>query len=204
MTSVLLVEDDSFVRATVMTALRFHDFDVVASVGSAVAAMDAFREKRPDVALLDLDLGGGPTGADLAVGMRRMKPDVGIVFLTSFEDPRLLDSRLTNMPDRCGYVVKQSLEDTEYLAEAIRGCGDPGEVPRVDLTESQVETLRLLAAGLSNAAIARLRVVELSAVEKSISRTAAALGIEHDETTNQRVALARAYYRMAGWGRGAV
>ena len=199
---VLLVEDDSFVRATVTTALKFHDFEVVDSVGTSVAAMDAFREHMPDVALLDLDLGGGPTGADLAVGMRRLKPDLGIVFLTSFEDPRLLDSRLTNMPERCGYVVKQSLQDTDFLAAAIRGSDDPGEIPRVNLTESQAETLRLVAAGLSNAEIARIRVVEVSSVEKSIRRAADVLGIRGDETVNQRVALARAYYRMAGLGRG--
>ena len=202
MTSVLVVEDDSFVRATVTTALKFHDFAVVDSVGTSLAAMDAFREHLPDVALVDLDLGGGPTGADLAVGMRRVKPDVGIVFLTSFEDPRLLDSRLTNMPERCGYVVKQSLQDTEFLAAAIRGSDEPGEIPRVSLTESQAETLRLVAAGLSNAEIARIRVVEVSAVEKAIRRAADVLGIESDGTVNQRVALARAYYRMAGLGRG--
>jgi len=202
MTSVLVVEDDSFVRATVTTALRFHGFDVVDSVGTSVEAMDAFREHLPDVALLDLDLGGGPTGADLAVGMRRLKPDLGIVFLTSFEDPRLLDSRLTNMPERCGYVVKQSLQDTEFLAAAIRGSDDPGEIPRVNLTESQAETLRLVAAGLSNAEIARIRVVEVSSVEKAIRRAANVLGIHADEAVNQRVALARAYYRMAGLGRG--
>ena len=202
MTSVLVVEDDSFVRATVTTALRFHGFDVVDSVGTSVEAMDAFRELLPDVALLDLDLGGGPTGADLAVGMRRLKPDLGIVFLTSFEDPRLLDSRLTNMPERCGYVVKQSLQDTEFLAAAIRGSDDPGEIPRVNLTESQAETLRLVAAGLSNAEIARIRVVEVSSVEKAIRRAADVLGIHSDEAVNQRVALARAYYRMAGLGRG--
>ena len=202
MTSVLVVEDDSFVRATVTTALRFHGFDVVDSVGTSVEAMDAFRELLPDVALLDLDLGGGPTGADLAVGMRRLKPDLGIVFLTSFEDPRLLDSRLTNMPERCGYVVKQSLQDTEFLAAAIRGSDDSGEIPRVNLTESQAETLRLVAAGLSNAEIARIRVVEVSSVEKAIRRAADVLGIHADEAVNQRVALARAYYRMAGLGRG--
>lgn len=201
-TSVLVVEDDAFVRATITTALRFHEFDVVASVGTAVEAIEAFRANEPDVALLDLDLGGGPTGADLAVGMRRLDPDIGIVFLTSFEDPRLLDTRLSTMPERCGYVVKQSLEDTRFLAEALHGAGDVDEVPRVDLTESQIETLRLLASGLSNTEIARLRVVELSSVEKAISRTAAALGLDKDQTTNQRVALARAYYRMAGLGRG--
>lgn len=199
---MLVVEDDSFVRSTVTTALRFHNFDVVDSVGTSVAAMDAFREHRPDVALLDLDLGGGPTGADLAVGMRRISPEVGIVFLTSFEDPRLLDSRLTNMPQRCGYVVKQSLRDTAFLAAAIDGWYEPNDIPRVNLTESQVETLRLVAAGLSNAEIARVRVVELSSVEKAIRRAADALGIRADEAVNQRVALARAYYRMAGLGRG--
>jgi len=201
-TSVLVVEDEAFVRATVTSALRFHEFDVVASVGSAVEAIEAFRLYLPDVALLDLDLGAGPTGADLAVGMRRARPGVGIVFLTSFEDPRLLDSRLTNMPERCAYVVKQSLEDTALLAAAIDGCDEGGQVPRVNLTASQAETLRFLAAGLSNAEIARLRVVEVSAVEKTIRRIAEALHLGQVEGTNQRVALAREYYRLAGFGRG--
>jgi len=201
-TSVLIVEDESFVRGTVTSALRFHEYDVVASVGSTAEAFEAFRLHLPDVVLLDLDLGAGPTGADIALGMRRVRPEVGIVFLTSFEDPRLLDSRLTDMPERCAYVVKQSLEDTAFLAAAIDGCDEGGQVPRVNLTVSQAETLRLLAAGLSNDEIARLRVVKVSAVEKTIRRIAETLHLGQVERTNQRVALAREYYRMAGFGHG--
>jgi len=77
----------------------------------------------------------------LAVGMRRIEPDVGIVFLTSFEDPRLLDSRLTNMPEMrlCGEAVlgghRVSRRGDPWLRR--RRVGSPGEshgVPDRDAT----------------------------------------------------------------------
>lgn len=195
---MLIVEDDSFVRAMIATAARHHGFHVVASVGTANDAMLTVRHGGVDTAVLDLDLGGGPTGIDLAIGMRRIRPDIGIVFLTSYTDPRLLDTRLTSLPRQCAYVVKHSLEDTQILAAAIEGSRHATATPRVDLTDAQIETLRLLAAGLSNAEIARIRVVDVSAVEKVLQRTATALGVTSSPGMNQRVSLARAYYRMAG------
>ncbi|MEY3733277.1 MAG: hypothetical protein RL347_636 [Actinomycetota bacterium] len=200
--SVLLVEDDNLVRAALAAGLTHHGFAVTA-VGDARAAMATFTESTPDVAVLDLHLGPGPTGIDLAVGMRQHVPGIGLVLLTSFTDPRLLRTSLDTIPAGMLYLVKQSVDDLSLLATAIHAAPEAAAssatpAPRSPLTTAQADTLRLLAAGLSNSEIARVRVVTEATVEKTIARTAQALGIAYEEGTNQRVALARAYFTLIG------
>lgn len=199
---VLVVEDDDFARVTVAGALKSEGFDVVDAVADVAAAIDVARAQEIDVAVLDLDLGNGPTGIDLAYGLRKIQRDVGIVILTSFSDPRLLTSSLREPPPGGVYVVKQSLTDIGLLSAAVDGCRNAAtsDLEHVDvpLTTPQIETLRLLAYGLSNAEIARVRVVAEKSVEQSIARSAKRLGIDGQGTTNQRVALAREYFRLTG------
>lgn len=200
--SVLVVEDDNLVRAALSAGLAHHGFDVTA-VGDARSAMAAFDNAIPEVAVLDLHLGAGPTGIDLAAAMRQRAPAVGLVLLTSFTDPRLLRTSLVAMPQGMIYVVKQSVDDLSLLATAIEAAPDTvtslqTEIPRSPLTTAQADTLRLVAAGLSNSEIARIRVVTEATVEKTIARTAQALGIPYEEGVNQRVALARAYFALIG------
>jgi len=199
---VVLVEDDDFTRVTLKAALASYGLDVVATVADAKSAMSAVVDLRAQVGVFDLDLGPGPTGLDVAHGVRRLVPDLGVVILTSYEDPRLFSTSLAQLPRNAAYVVKQSLEDLGFLVEAIRGSRRSSEqaqsAPRVDLTDAQIETLRLLACGLSNSEIARVRVVEVKSVEQTIARTARRLGITSGEQVNQRVALARAFSSLIG------
>lgn len=199
---VIVVEDDDFTRVTVAGALKSEGFDVVAAVGGVEAAIDVARAGALDVAVLDLDLGAGPTGIDLAYGLRKVQPEIGIVVLTSFSDPRLLTSSLRSPPAGSAYVVKQSLMDIRILSAAVEGSriqGTLGPHPAdLELTNSQIETLRLLAYGLSNSEISRVRVVTEKSVEKTISRMAKRLDIQAEGTMNQRVALAREYFRLTG------
>lgn len=198
---VILVEDDDFTRVTLKAALEKFGVDVVAEAADAKGAVTRAVDSRAEVGVFDLDLGPGPTGIDVANGVRRLVPDLGVVMLTSYEDPRLLSASLAEIPAGAAYIVKQSLEDLGFLVEAIVGSRNgrnPSMAPRVDLTDAQVETLRLLACGLTNAEIARVRVVEVKSVEQTISRTAKRLAIEGEGSTNQRVALARAYYQLVG------
>jgi DNA-binding NarL/FixJ family response regulator len=199
---VLVAEDDDFARVTVAGALKSEGFEVVEAVAGVEAAIDVARTHELDVAVLDLDLGTGPTGIDLAYGLRKVQPDIGIVILTSFSDPRLLTSSVREPPMGSVYVVKQSLTDIGLLSAAVNGCryAEAHDLKHVDvpLTTPQIETLRLLAYGLSNAEIARVRVVTEKSVEQSIARSAKRLGIDGQESVNQRVALAREYFRLTG------
>ena len=67
-----------------------------------------------------------------------------------------------------------------------------------DLTQVQIETLRMVAQGLSNVEIAHQRFVSEKAVEQTISKIAKALGIPVATNQNQRVHSARIFFRLAG------
>ncbi|MCH9677819.1 MAG: response regulator [Actinomycetia bacterium] len=199
----LVVDDDDFSRTTVAAAIAGGQIEVVAVVGTASEAI-GLDVANIDVAVLDLDLGEGPNGIDLAHGLRKLNPTIGIVLLTSFSDPRLFAASVKELPTSSAYVVKQSLKDIRILTTAIVASSEisqeqsESKVPRVPLSDSQVETLRLLAYGLSNSEIARVRVVTEKSVEQAVKRAATALDIEIDPTANQRVALARAFFSLTG------
>lgn len=201
---VLLVEDDTFTRTTLTATLQFLGFTVVASVADAESAMSVVRSRHIDVLVTDLDLGPGPSGIDIAFGVRSLYEKTGIVVLTSFSDPRLLSSSIKSAPEFSTYVVKQSLSNVEILSEAIKGSltfttTQPSvSSEMIDLTNAQIETLRLLSYGLSNAEIARVRVVTEKSVEQTIARTAKRLQIESSGALNQRVALSRAFFQLTG------
>jgi len=199
---VLVVDDDTFTRAALPAALQNHGYDVRAAADPQEAIRE-FMEHRPRVCVLDLHLGEGPTGLDLAKALRRVDPRVGLVLLTSFTDPRLLTGSLPALPQDMAHIVKGSLSGLDLLTLAIDVAGGVSDAcvptpPPSSLSDSQVDTLRLLAAGLSNAEIARLRVVSLGTVEKAIARIAKSFDVPLTGDINQRVALALAYYRLTG------
>ncbi len=79
---LLLVEDDPLVRETVAAMLEDEGFEVV-EASDAAAALALVRDGL-DAPLIvtDVDLGAGPSGADLADTLRRMRPDTRIIFIT--------------------------------------------------------------------------------------------------------------------------
>lgn len=199
--TAIVVEDDDFTRTTVATALQSPMIDVLGTASNGREAMALIARGGVDCAVIDLDLGAGPTGIDLAFGMRRIDPSIGIVILTSFSDPRLLTSSTREPPEGATYLVKQALSDFGFLTAAVLGTGsadaqDSNEAQA--LTDSQAECLRLLAYGLSNAEIARIRVVTEKSVERTISRLAREWGVDAGGPVNQRVALARHYFTLTG------
>lgn len=201
----LVVEDDSLTRLSLVAALEKSGLNVVAHSGNAGEALAEARKLKPNVALLDLHLGIGPTGIDVARALRRTDPSIGIVFLTSYDDPRLLTPSLPPLPAGAQYLTKRSVSDLNVLLEAIQNSmstkrsAAQQHIPAFgDLSDVQIETLRLVAQGLSNAEIAKRRFVKPKSVELTISRVAKALGIASDSTQNQRVHIAKVYFRAAG------
>lgn len=200
---VLIVEDDPFTQMTLATVVTFLGHEVVSQTGTVVAALDAARSCRPDVALLDLDLGPGPTGIDAAYGLRGLLPDVGIVLLSSYTESRVMGRRARPLPARAIFVSKQELSNREILDAALRSSVEVGGeaiIGRagVHLTDSQLELMRLVASGLSNDEIARRLWLEESSVRRSITRLLRKLNIEPSDNRNARVQLTRAYNELAG------
>lgn len=206
---VLVVEDDAFTRSTLVAALEFEGFEVLGSSDSASAAVASFNRHNHDAILADLDLGLGPSGLELAWLLRKTKPNLGVVFLTSFEDPRLHRSAMDELPTGSRYLIKQDLADRAQISQALRfsvqqaeqylkhPARKPSKPDRLTLSTVQIETLKLVAAGHSNQEIASKRFVSEKAVEQTIQRLTQKFGIS-TEGKNIRVALANAYSKMTG------
>lgn len=202
---VLIVDDDPFARTMLSSVVQGLGFEVVDTVGSFADGLAASRTHTPGVALLDLDLGEGPTGIDLAHAIRRHLPGVGIVFLSTYADPRLLGS-VPVLPDNALYLTKQEVADTSVLADAldtVQGVARSShsavrEQGLAELTDSQIDVMRLIAAGYSNAEIARRLVIEEASVEKAVMRLIRQLDVRATRAENQRVMIAQAYFAVSG------
>ena len=202
---VLVVENDPFTLTTIVSSLQFQRIMVV---GQALTARDALALQPTidaEVALIDLDLGVGPTGIDLAHALRAHQPEIGIVILSTFRDPRLLAPGMPKPPAGTAYLSKGDINDfTVVASQVVQAARDPlksratpaNELPQ--LTEAQVDVLRLVADGQSTQAIAEARNVSVKAVEQTISRLCQVLDVPRDSQRNQRVRLARAYLELTG------
>ena len=201
--SVLFLEDDGLTRSSVAAALTALGLEVT----TAASALEAIDAADSDCALLDLHLGKGPTGIDVARKLREKNPKIGLVFLTSFEDPRLLDKDATTLPRASTYLVKRQIFETQQLSLALRASirnasieGATEELPAefANLTQVQLETLRLIGRGLSNSEIAKQRNVSIKSVEQTIGVISKKFSLQTNDKLNNRVNLARVYYRMLG------
>jgi len=205
---VMVVEDDGFTRMLLCAQLRELGHIVVGDGARASEGMEIVARADPQVAMIDLDLGRGPTGMDLAHALRRSTPSLGILMLSTYMDSRLIgDTR--ELPPGAVYLVKRAVQhpatldaalqlawEQEGRADGASGLGEPVRLPRI--RGGQLEILRLVAEGYSNGEIARRRSLTEAAVGKAISRLCSQLGITAATSDNQRVLIAQTYFRLSG------
>jgi DNA-binding NarL/FixJ family response regulator len=203
---LLIVEDDSMMLQALSSGLIANGISNVEVANSASIAMQKFRSFKPDVSLIDIELRQGPTGVDVSHAMRKLDPNVGVVFLTSLADPRLVDSRLPELPEGSIYLRKNSVKNLSEVIEALNLAisGDLKAIKSktdddfLDLSKAQFEIIRLIAQGHSNLEISKIRVTTVKSTENAISRLAKKLGITNSTTASQRVLLARKYTELTG------
>lgn len=200
-----ICEDDPFTRSTLEASLAHSDVEVCFAVGTTSEAIKGAQGSTPHAVLIDMHLGKGPTGLDLARALRRDHPGIGLVFLTSFESPRLLVTGRADLPSGSRYLVKREIESVNQILAAIQESLKANQKTTAvsggatgSLTQRQLEVLRLIAQGKTNVDIAEELHIELKTVEGAVNRIAKNLGIESRQNTNQRVQMARAYLRASG------
>jgi DNA-binding NarL/FixJ family response regulator len=207
---VLVVDDDPFTASLLaesLAALGWTITGVAHDAAGALALVDG--DALPSVALLDLDLGAGPDGIDLANALRERNPQIALVLLTAYRTPRLFRPDRYRVPTGMRLVSKAEVRNVALVDAELRAAVaaplavNPAVMaPAVTaagerLTDRQMTILRLVADGLSNGAIAeRLGIAEPS-VEKAVARLIKRLGVSGERGLNQRVLLARAYDDLA-------
>lgn len=199
---VLVVEDEPLIRSLTISLLDSAGF-VAEGVDTANAATKALEDFDPDAILVDLDLGEGPGGAEVLAYANHHTPWVALVVLTNAPSPEVagVDRRL--IPARAAYLHKRSLSDTSLLLDTLEevlqdqqprrdDSADDGPLSR--LSRDQLEVLRFISDGLSNAEIAARRGTTSHGVEQIVQRLISRLQVERGSTTNPRVQLVKLYY----------
>ncbi|MEN9707535.1 MAG: hypothetical protein RIS31_1101 [Actinomycetota bacterium] len=206
---VIVVEDEPFLRSLITSALVDAGFEVD-SAGSATEARKLFNKRDPDAAILDIDLGPGPSGLEIGEVLLSQSPGTAVVYLTMLSDPRVMNPRSGGVNPRAAYLSKRKLADANELLEALeavlheedislyRHDLDPNS-PLARLSLGQLQVLNLIALGKTNSQISVIRKRSLSATEALISRTFNALGLDLNKESNSRILAVREYFNRAGF-----
>jgi DNA-binding NarL/FixJ family response regulator len=214
---VMIASDDAFELATMSAALRLHGVNVVGEASSKVIAENTFASLRPEVLIIDL-LFSNTDAVGIISAFRKSNPDLGVVLLTACPDLRLLGVSEKTLPLGVQIVLKRSVADLSVLSFAIvqslesSSMNSSAQWVRAhaslhenafltvlgDFTDIQVATLRLVAQGLSNSEIAKVRFVSEKSVEQIVARIAQHLKITPDRTRNLRVVITGEYFKWIG------
>jgi two-component system NarL family response regulator len=188
MTIRVMTADDHPVVRTGISAIVANqpDMSVVAEAADGVDAVALYDKYSPDVVLMDLRM-PRLDGIAATRAIVEAHPDARVVALTSYEGDadiyRALDA------GACGYLIKDMVGSD--VVGAIRTAASGGRVvppavagrlaeftPRVDLTQREVEVLRLTAKGLRNRDIGRVIGRTEETVKVHLKHIMAKLGVE--------------------------
>jgi len=208
----VIAEDLALLREGLVGLLTEARYEVVAAVGDAPALMDAVREHRPQLAIVDVRMPPSQRdeGLRAAIAIRRAHPDVAILILSQYVEERYATELLSGGSQGVGYLLKDRVADVaEFLAAARRVAAggtaiDPEVIEQLlsrrqredlldELTPREREVLGLMAEGHTNAAIAERLVVTDGAIEKHVRGIFQKLGLPASDTHNRRVLAALTY-----------
>lgn len=189
--------------------------EVIRSLGyetkSALSAAEARKICQSfdaDVAIIDVDLGAGPNGFDLANNLKITNSAIAIIFLTNLIEPKLAGRSSKDLPAGHAYLLKSRMSDTSLLNQAIKEVsrGQGGEFrddlkainPLGDLSRSQMDVIRLVAQGKSNEEIAAERGTTVRAVRMILVRAFQSMGLDENLGPERRVLAAIKYLKTIG------
>jgi DNA-binding NarL/FixJ family response regulator len=180
---VLLVDDHPMVRAGLRSMLSGNEVDVVGEAGSGAEAVDQAVALSPELVLLDLEL-PDMDGVEALTRLKARAPRAAVLMVSMHDDPSMV--RRAVEAGAAGYVLK-GIGRRELLAavRAVRNGGSildpsllralanpaPAESIPVDaLTRVELDTLALLAAGLTNREIAERMRWSVGTAKKYVQR----------------------------------
>ena len=177
--SIVIADDHAVVRSGLRMLLDAEEgLHVVAEAGDVPTAMQVIRAHRPHVAVLDLNMPGG-SGLEAIPALRESTPETAIVVLTMQDDPAYARQALQS--GASGFVLKEAADDELLEAVRLAAKGETYLNPRLgarlaaapaqpagppdDLSSRELDVLRLIALGHTNAEIGKQLYLSVRTVE---------------------------------------
>jgi two-component system, NarL family, response regulator NreC len=176
---IVLADDHAVVRRGLELLLDAEpDFEVVATVGDVEAAIRTTRGYKPDVLVLDLNMPGG-SSLDAIPDILAASPQTAIAVLTMQDESAFVRQALS--AGAKAYVLKEAADDELVTAVRRAALGETYLNPQLgariaaeptqpagppdDLSTREVEVLRMIALGHTNAEIAEQLYLSVRTVE---------------------------------------
>jgi DNA-binding NarL/FixJ family response regulator len=204
-TRVVLADDDVLLRAGLAGLLERSGFEVVGQAGTGSQLVALVRERRPELAIVDIRMPPTHTseGLDAAASIRAEFPDTAIVVLTAHVQMERATDLLAS-GQRSGYLLKSRVTNVEEFVETLERIVSGGSVvdpaliqelvgtsgtedPLDVLSPREREVLALMAEGRSNTGIARRLWITGGTVEKHVRSILRKLRLPATEDDQRRV-----------------
>jgi DNA-binding NarL/FixJ family response regulator len=219
---VVLAEDSYLVREGMRRLLESaSEVEVVAAVEDADALIDAVERLSPNAVVTDIRMPPrhGTEGIVAAREIRRRHPSVGVVVLSQHADAAYVLELFADGTDGLAYLLKERVGDRSHLIRALRETVAGGSVvdpilvealvgrrrvedrsALAELTMRELDVLRLMAQGRTNAAIAEELTLSESSIEKHTSVIFSKLGLTEETQVHRRVAAVVTFLREGSTG----
>jgi len=212
---VLILTSSIYESVLLSDALRLHNIHIIGSAHDSATSENMVRNLNPDVIIIDIGY-KHLDYLDFARTQRSLRHHLGLVFLISTPDLRLLGVPESDIPYGSQILLRDTIADLTIFRDAIRRAHEKAATGREfewfgshsreahkamassldELTDAQMETLRLITEGKSNSEIGRIRFVTEKSVEQMVSRIAQQLGIFAARHENLRVLITREYFDL--------
>lgn len=208
---VALADDSYLIREAVARVLAVPGIDIVASCADGDRLLEAVDSERPDVVVTDVRMPptGDQEGIRVARELRRRHPAIGVVLLSLYAEPQLGAQLLADGAAGRAYLLKERVHSRAQVLAALQVVADGGSMfdptlvgmlldrrraSRLDaLTARELEVLREMAEGKSNAAIADALVLSKRAVEKHVGNVFFKLDLPDERAASRRVSAVLVY-----------
>lgn len=214
---LLIISDQPFERALMVPAFAQSEVRSITSTSETSEALNLFVLHEPNVVLIDIRFNQQHAIA-LCHEFRAIDPLIGLIILADCPDLRMLGITVGSIPVGSQMILKTVPDVVALINQAIpesilaakskatliwAGAKDIVNAPQFlsilsGLTDIQIETLRLVGSGLSNAEISRVRFVTEKSVEQIVTKISNYFNVGSNSSKNRRVLLTGEYFKWIG------